>query len=191
MHFIMTTWNRKVGVFFPLLKFIIRKKFSIALRPTYSFHFRHFNQLFSEMSVRLLFRISSCHPSVSSCEHLISTKNIIHFCPTQVWLMTHWLGFTKVKSCLNNLIYFYHKVTYLERTKRRHWKYFFWIMLLIHIILLDKLLNCGISRFTVCWVKNWLEGRAWRGEGSGAASGWCWVTSGAPLGSVLEFNILI
>lgn len=85
----------------------------------------------SEMSVRLPFRIRSCQPSVFNCECVISTKKLIHLSSTQVWLMTHWLGFTKGKSCLTNLISFYHKVTHLESTKRRQWKYFFWIMLLI------------------------------------------------------------
>lgn len=96
----------------------------------------------SEMSVGLLFRISSCHPSISSCEHLISTKKLIHLCSTQVWLMTHWLGFTKGKSCLTNLISFYHKVTHLERRKRRHWKYFFWVMLLIVLLTASFWTNC-------------------------------------------------
>lgn len=41
----------------------------------------------------------------------------------------------------------------------------------LHSILLDKLLNCGISSFGMCWVKKWLEGRAQRGAVSGAASG--------------------
>ncbi|KAK4827179.1 hypothetical protein QYF61_015141 [Mycteria americana] len=35
-----------------------------------------------------------------------------------------------------------------------------------HSILLDKLSNCGMSGFTVCWVKNWLKGRAQRAVGS-------------------------
>lgn len=38
--------------------------------------------------------------------------------------------------------------------------------------LLDKLSNCGMSRFTVCWVKNWLKGRAQRFVVNGATSAW-------------------
>lgn len=29
-----------------------------------------------------------------------------------------------------------------------------------HSILLDKVSNCEVSKFTVCWVKNWMNGRA-------------------------------
>ncbi|GAB0208768.1 hypothetical protein GRJ2_003342500 [Grus japonensis] len=41
-----------------------------------------------------------------------------------------------------------------------------------HSILLDKLSNCGMSGFTVRWVKNWLKGRAQRVVVNGATSGW-------------------
>ncbi|KAK4828139.1 hypothetical protein QYF61_023937 [Mycteria americana] len=40
-----------------------------------------------------------------------------------------------------------------------------------HSILLDKLSNCGMSGFTVRWVKNWLKGRAQRVVVNGATSG--------------------
>ena len=40
-----------------------------------------------------------------------------------------------------------------------------------HSILLDKLSNCEMSRFTVCWVKNWLNGRTQRVVVNGATSG--------------------
>lgn len=32
----------------------------------------------------------------------------------------------------------------------------------IHSILLDKLSNCEMNRFTVCWDMNWLDGRTQR-----------------------------
>jgi len=35
-----------------------------------------------------------------------------------------------------------------------------------HSILPDKLSNCGMSRFTVHWVKNWLNGRAQQVHGT-------------------------
>jgi len=39
-------------------------------------------------------------------------------------------------------------------------------------ILPDKLSNCGMSGFTVLWVKNWLKGRAQCIVVNGATSGW-------------------
>ncbi|KAK4818192.1 hypothetical protein QYF61_008576 [Mycteria americana] len=53
-----------------------------------------------------------------------------------------------------------------------------------HSTLLDKLSNCGMSRFTVHWVKNWLNGRA-QHVLHGATSGWQPVTSSVPQSSIL------
>ncbi|KAK4830711.1 hypothetical protein QYF61_012971 [Mycteria americana] len=76
---------------------------------------------------------------------------------------------------LTNLISFY-KVTHLVDVGKAV-DVVFWILarLLItvpHSILLDKLSSCGMSRYMVHWVENWLHGRAQRVVVNGATSGW-------------------
>jgi len=39
-------------------------------------------------------------------------------------------------------------------------------------IILGKLSSCGMNGFMVCWVKNWLKGRAQRVVVKRATSGW-------------------
>ena len=41
-----------------------------------------------------------------------------------------------------------------------------------HNILLGKLTGCDLDRYILCWVKNWLEGRAQRVVVSGVKSSW-------------------
>lgn len=52
-------------------------------------------------------------------------------------------------------------------------------------IILNRLSNCEMNRFTSCWVINWLSGRAQRAVVNRAASGWWPVSNSVPQGSSL------
>lgn len=102
--------------------------------------------------------------------------------------------FTKVKSYMTNLIYFYHKVICLCAKDIVCLGFNKATNSVPHSIFLDKLSKCGMNVFRECRVMTWLKSRAQRVVLNGAASVCQLTTSsglqGSVLGSVL-FNILI
>lgn len=59
-----------------------------------------------------------------------------------------------------------------------------------HGILLDKLFNCEMNRFTWCWVMKCLDSRVQNVLVNGATSDWWTITSSILQGSFLEFILL-
>jgi len=105
-------------------------------------------------------------------------------------------GFTKGKSCLINLVAFYDGVTTLVDTGRATDIIYLDLCKAFdtvpHDVFVSEMEGQGFDRWTTCYMRNWLKGRAERVEVHGSMSRWKSVMSGVPqvLGPVL-FNIFV
>jgi len=85
--------------------------------------------------------------------------------------------FTKDRSCLTNLISFCEQVDVniwwmRERLLAVYLNFIKAFNTVSHSILLEKLVACGLNRYSLSWVKIWLEGWAQRMVVNGVTSSW-------------------
>jgi len=97
--------------------------------------------------------------------------------------------FMKGRSYLTNIVSFYEQVTWLvdEGTSvDAVYLDFSKVFDTVTHSILEKLAACGLDRYTLCWLKNSLDGQAPRVVVNGDKSGWRLVMSCVPRGLVLN-----
>ena len=97
-------------------------------------------------------------------EQIISSETARHLWDNQ-GIRPSQYECTKGRSCVTNLISFYDRVTCLvdEGKKTVDVVYLDFSNAFdtdCYSILLEKLAAHGLDKYTLCWVKNWLEGQA-------------------------------